>query len=123
MYKSSETSQDDRILLLGYVEEYQNANDQYEDSMISFTRLSDQLIYLTPEKYYQNLREGFEKHISSLYLEAFTKFPDCAKIRISYAYFLNDTMQLKNQALTVLYSSQYLVNSFLTGYHYYLQKN
>lgn len=123
LFKSSENNQDDRILLLGYVEEYQNANDKYEDSMISFSRLSDQLNYLTPEKYYQNLRDGFEKHISSLYLESFTKFPDCARLRISYAYFLNDVMGLKNQAITVCYSSQFLVTNFLNGYHYYEQKN
>ena len=41
LYKSSENNQDDRILLLGYVDEYQNSNDYFEDSMISFSRLSD----------------------------------------------------------------------------------
>ena len=123
LYTSSESSQDDRILLLGYVEEYQNSHDRFEDSMISFSRLSDQLNYLTPEKYYQNLRDGFEKHISSLYLEAFAKFPDCVRLRISYAYFLNDVMQQKTQALTVCYSSQSLVSNFLNGFHYYEQKN
>lgn len=123
LYKSSENNQDDRILLLGYVEEYQNTNDMFEDSMISFGRLSGKLNYLTPEKYYQNLRDGFEKHISSLYLEAFSKFPDCVKIRISYGYYLNDVMQQKTQAITVCYSSQSLVANFMDGYHYYEQKN
>lgn len=72
--------------------------------MISFKRLSGKTTYISPEKYYQNLRDGFEKHLSTIYLEALSRFPLSVKLRLSYAYFLNDVMKLKNHAISICYS-------------------
>jgi hypothetical protein len=70
LYKGSENNKKQRIILLGYVSEYQNQYDQYGDSMISFGRLANKNLTISPERYYQNLRDGFEKHLSSIFLEA-----------------------------------------------------
>jgi hypothetical protein len=65
LYKGSESSTKDRVLLLGYVTDYQLQFDSQYNSMINFSRLSRRSLSVAPEKYYVNLRDGFEKHISS----------------------------------------------------------
>lgn len=88
LYILSENDTKNRVLLLGYVSQYQKLNDRYQDSMISFRRLKGKHALLSPEKYYVNMREGFLKHLSSLYMEGLQKYPACVKLRLSYAYFL-----------------------------------
>lgn len=123
LYKGSENGTKERIILLGYVSAYQNLYDSNTDSYISFQRLSSHQSYITPESYYQNLREGFERHLSSIYLEALQRYPKCIKLRLSYAYYLNDIMKLKNHAISVSYSCQLLDKTFMEGYHFNYQKN
>lgn len=91
--------------------------------MINFSRLVSKTTTITPEKYYQNLREGFEKHISCLYLEGLMKFPSSVRLRLSYAYFLNDVMNLKNHAISICYSCQIAEKSIMDTYHFAYQKS
>lgn len=122
LYTGSEQNSKERIILLGYVSEHQKFFDAHSDSYINFNRLSGYSNYIAPDKYYRNLREGFLKHLSSIYLEAIHRYPNNVKLRISYAYYLNDIMKLKNHALSICYSIEFLDKNFLDGYHFWKQK-
>ena len=123
MFALSEDNTKYRVLLLGYVNQYQKIHDRYQDSMISFSRLKgNNSAYVSPEAYYQNLREGFQKHISSIYLEAIKKYPASVVLRISYTYFLQDFMNLKNQAFTVNRSCYNMQKSLIEDYHLETQR-
>lgn len=84
-----------------YVSDYQNNHlKDYKMDPLCFKQLTNNLIYVSPEKYHHNLLKGMLEHILLKFHQGITKFENKVDLRISLSYILNDFALLKNQALT-----------------------
>lgn len=120
MLIESKNDNDKLVSLCGYITRFQEMNDTDIESVISFRKLLDYKEYLPPKKYKENMEEGFIRHISERYIEAIYRYPKSVEIRISFSYFLNDFMQMRNSALEMMKSGEYFTrHSFLLGYQYF----
>lgn len=111
------------IYMCGYITRFQEVNDSNVESVISFRRLLDYKDYLPPKRYRENMEKGFVKHIGERYIEAIYRYPKSPQLRISFAYFLNDYMQMRNSALEMMKSTEYFSKkSFILGYQHFQLK-
>ncbi|CAD8178352.1 unnamed protein product [Paramecium pentaurelia] len=93
----SEINQKSQILLAGFIEFHKQSCDKLDCVLLSNHKKKNKTVNV-----FKDRKQQIVLLVNQTYLEGLEQFPECADLKISYAYFLLDKMQLKQQALNQL---------------------
>ncbi|CAD8184025.1 unnamed protein product [Paramecium octaurelia] len=93
----SETNQKSQILLAGFIEFHKQSCSKPDCVLLSNHKKKNKSVNV-----FKDRKQQIIQLVNQSYLDGLELFPECADLKISYAYFLLDKMYLKQQALNQL---------------------